>query len=818
MAQPTPPVPPEELAGASPVVVSTGRLKISFRPNAIKTPAPALAPAPGSATDSEVAGAAKRDFASQRSPTPAAAAVHRAPPSPVDKPASVPVDAISLAHEGLTPEERLKDLQWRAQSLLLQLLAPKAETIEFVPLPAESEGFASLKHNHGDDASKLVPDDENDALLLIAAIRALGRVNAPLALLPQICEPEDAPSAALEQEATDRKASESEAVGSSPRTASLAKDKTFILKLNKEETHLAKAAARSARSAAFASSKKSQDDDDESLALELELEFAQLDPKTRVELLKQIDLADQEQFFQSGSRDERMRRATKNASFHNMQLGCDRVRLGPYYFDPNTRTHLAYHSIAIPEPLCEATALHPNKPELTIINPDLPLPHGFQYYKQSTTDFHPSLLKNLSNNPHVLQGDLPGLSSSTAAVTAAGLNGSTIKVDSSANTTSEGKYRYSVMDGYAQWLKTELESHWTVSAPLAPHDPWSAQFKHQWDKLQPKCAFDYVPPEGAAKHAQTTANATLITHSGPGKPTTVPPSIRTVWKEHKIHLQAEHAVQLAMEGAERALKRFRYGDPGDADIDPAKPLTRDERRKIQRREKEYTKLKQLFIQQNLVDPEEYDLDKLTWYDFHTLFSSLGISVAHLLEEEAAKNQLPAIIIGPNGQVKARSHKKGAARLARLAAAKKAASTSTNDPATTSSTPSNAPAGVDALSRASTPAVTDLDTANPKKRSRSALGNQSSFNAAAMEDDEDDDNDVEVVHFEQRRGREHALHSNPSTGTTRAGPGAKLTCQACGVTDNDDFAQCSNCDHAYHLFCLDNAPSGAGAWLCPSCSP
>jgi hypothetical protein len=259
-------------------------------------------------------------------------------------------------------------------------------------------------------------------------------------------------------------------------------------------------------------------------------------------------------------------------------------------------------------------------------------------------------------------------------------------------------------------------------------------------------------------------------------------AIRKVWKEHKIHLQAEHAVQLAMEGAERTKKRGRFGDPTDLDIDPSKPLTRDERRKLAKREKEYPKLMSMFLAQGLIGPDEFDLKKLSWYDFHSLFQALDISVAHLLEEEAAKNQLPAIIVGPNGQVKARSHKKGAARAARLAA-KKAAMEA--EAAAIAANAGNA-------------SLPDLSVASAsRKRSH------------------DDISTGESSHFQQRSSQMRAINASSPV---QVAPGPRTErCATCGVSDKDDFVHCSSCRNSYHLFCLDeDVELNDLRWVCPSC--
>jgi len=308
----------------------------------------------------------------------------------------------------------------------------------------------------------------------------------------------------------------------------------------------------------------------------------------------------------------------------------------------------------------------------------------------------------------------------------------------------------------------------------------------------------------AAQTASLSASTSLSAMSGSGtgfggaKP--VSSAIRKVWYAHRKHLESENAVQLEMENAERSRRRARFGDPSDLDIDPGKPLTRDERRKLHRNEKEYTKLKQLFLAQGLVDEQDFPLDRLSWYDFHTLFASLGISVAHLLEEEAAKNQLPAIIYGPNGQVRARSHKKGAARAAKLAA-KKAAMEASN---TTSNTSSNKPTSSHSSlhSATSTPSNTSSAAANPKKRQRSTLTT--------------DPLETQQLQAQADSQYHHQRHRASTPYLDLTANNAEQ-CKGCGASDNaDDFIHCIKCRNAYHIFCIDDPVDNDKQWVCPPC--
>lgn len=501
--------------------------------------------------------------------------------------------------------------------------------------------------------------------------------------------------------------------------------------LSAEELNIIYASAQSAQQGARAASRK-WEEDDESLALELELEFTQLDPITRVELLKQLDAAEQEQFTASGARSERLNRAAKEAAFHNAQMTVDRSRLGPYYYDPHTRSQQSYHAIAIHEPEIEATILDESNPKITVINPELPLPRSFEYFPIQPGDLNVALRKSLVTGSEDAVGATYNANKQSLP--------SATSLDSAMQVIQKVKrntIRYAVMDGYAQWLKAEISNHKMASAPLDPYTSWTQQFHAQWDVLQPQGCFDFVLSEHGAVGAQksTTLLSSMSTSSNginadQKASAKVSTSVRNVWKAHRKHLEAEHAVVLAMEGAERARRRAKFGDPEDKSIDPGKPLTRDERRKLQKREKEHQKMKLFFLREKKrVFGENYSqvaqkflfsvtdsltastssilnplaqatsanqpstasnnnlkastnsvestnhlhllLHQLSWYDLSTLYLSLGFSMAQLQDDDHPKVE----------SEKPRSHKKGAAKAAKLAA-KKLEAASATAPATT----------------------------------------------------------------------------------------------------------------------------------------
>lgn len=475
------------------------------------------------------------------------------------------------------------------------------------------------------------------------------------------------------------------------------------------------------------------------MALELELEFTQLDPITRVELLKQLDAAEREQFTTSGARSERLSRAAKEAAFHNAQMTVDRSRLGPYYYDPHTRTHQSYHAIAIQGAEVEATILDESNPKITVINPELPLPHNFEYFPNQPGDLNVALRKGRNTGGE-------GAVEANYAVNSA-LQPSMPNLDGAMSVIQKVKrntIRYAVMDGYAQWLKAEIANHKSASAPLDPYTSWTQQFHAQWDVLQPQGCFDFILNDQGAVGAQksTTLLSSMSTSSNGGTSDVngqkagakVSTSVRNVWKAHRKHLEAEHAVMLAMEGAERARRRAKFGDPEDKDIDPGKPLTRDERRKLQKREKEHHKMKLFFLREkkrifgenytqlakkflfsvsdsltsssssilnnnassganadlsssiplrsstNGTDPNYLHLllHQLSWYDLSTLYLSLGFSMAQLQDDDHPKAE----------SEKPRSHKKGAAKAAKLAAKKlEAASAAASSPSPSPMAPS-----------------------------------------------------------------------------------------------------------------------------------
>jgi hypothetical protein len=760
-------------------------------------------------------------------------------PKPIASSVVLASTTVPLPTGVLSPEEELKDKKWRAKSLLQQLLAPRAAIYEFTAPTGENGSIPTLKVQGNDAISVMSPDNAQEALLMAAVLRALGHKDAYRILLPtrvSSSEPSSTPSQLPLSSAMDITTSDSTSQSTLSQNPA-----PFSLKLAKEDVQIAKNAAKSALATASAASSRWEEDQD-SLALELELEFTQLDPQTRVELLKQLDMAEHVQLFESGARDERLARASKEAAFHNAQLAFDRARLGPYYFDPHTGSYQAMHSLAIPEPICQPRALHPTNPNLTIINPDLPLPNGFSYFPQTTADFHPNMASSLASNPHVAREPVSRAGASQGPLSAAnrssgksnpksrGAKATEISLSASNQSLSnpdsqpirfptlpnprieiapgQEEYRYAIMDGYTQWLKKELESHRLASAPLDPYDTWARQFKRQWDVLQPQGCFDYTAGDQTLQQSSLSASTSLSAAgsfhmSGGGIQGTkhVSGAIKSVWRSHRKHLESENAVQIAMENAERSRRRARFGDPADLDIDPGKHLTRDERRKLQRNEKEHAKLKQLFLAQGWVESDEFALDQLSWYDFHTLFESLGVSVAHLLEEEAAKNQLPALIYGPNGQVRARSHKKGAARAAKLAA-KKAAMEATG-PQT--QIPLSGP-----IPTSGTPSILITDSSSPsheinrKKRARA-------------------DDTLDQIESQQIRALSASLyeqqrHRAATTPSLDLNSNQGEMCQGCGATDNaEDFVHCSACHKPYHIFCIEEEIVVNRQWRCPSCS-
>lgn len=692
--------------------------------------------------------------------------------------------------------------------------------------------------------------------------------------------------------------------------------------LSSEELSIVYASAQSAQQVARMASKK-WEEDDESLALELELEFTQLDPITRVELLKQLDAAEQEQFTESGARSERLSRAAKEASFHNAQLSADRSRLGPYYYDPHTRSQQAYHAIAITETQVDATVLDATNPSLTVINPELPLPRNFQYFPHQPGDLNLTM-KGVDQN-----GDHPSpLTSSNLSSHSQPSVDQVQRLSSVINKVHQTTTRYAVMDGYAQWLKAEISNHKLASAPLDPYSSWTQQFLAQWAVLQPQGCFDFLPTEQGSGGAQksTTLLSSLSTTSGASdtdqkQTAKVSMSVRNVWKAHRKHLEAEHAVVLAMEGAERARRRVKFGDPEDRDIDPGKPLTRDERRKLSKREKEHQKMKAFFLREkkkifgesfnllakkflssinsentltastgslmsssNMIPSTALSssnrsgltassqmalasnsfasssaepnylgllLHQLSWYDMSTLYLSLGFSMAQLLDEDHGKD-FGASGAGLGGDpsdtsLKPRSHKKGAAKAAKLAAKRLNDAAVSHAPLLPSATTSMArtpKSASNALYVESTPGASPAvmqdspGNKNVKKRGRT-------INVDIEDDDEDDDEDYEerrvvggaggglLRSLEENRNAERSSslyrsqlsQANPtpeysqstvSYASVPARPTAQ--CLGCGAMDDpQEMVRCSLCSSSYHTYCLDDQDINLQQWTCPRCA-
>ena len=794
----------------SPAPSTTGKLKISLRGKVVKLIDSIPAAAPSSKVQS--AGQAPESLL----PAPSPLSVRSPPLTASSQPQDAHTQFTEAPPKSEEEQQRLEDLKWCARSLLRKLLTQRACEYAVVPGSDSKQEPVAVTYRGGDVPASLKPDCPEEALLMLAALRALGKTDAARVLLPHPSPPSSTHvfdvslSSTMVTDSTQHQ-------NLNDTVSSLAVPRSIEVALSKEEVMIAKNAAKFAAGAAPGLMRKVEEDD-ESLALELELEFAQLDPETRVGLLQQIDTAEHKQFIEGSARTDRLARAAREAAFHNAQVNVDRGRIGPYYFDPHTRTHQVIHTIAIPEPECQPLLQAPSEPSLLIVNPSLPLPNGFEYVvKQTSDDFHPSLFAKLSQDQRkVLKLSLKSKSLPTATASSSTSNTSEgAKKDEILNAT----VRYAVMEGYVQWLRREVETHWAASAPLVPYESYLSQFKHQWDALQPQGCFDYLIPD-ALQESQQNASTTLwgssfangSSNDGSSKagivPVTVSLAIRKVWKEHRKSLEAEHAVELAMAAAERGLRRCVYGDEEDMSIDIGKQTTRDERRKLQRHEKERDKLKALFLAQDLVDPKAFPLEQLSWSDWQTLFASLGLSAETMLEEEAIKNQPPPLLYGPNGQVRARSHKKGAAKAARLAAKKAAMDTeashvdiSTHDDSKTPPT---------SLVTASTPAsIIDLTVpASPrKKRPRTSNNEEDTY---------------ERDHFVSSTSHRHAdqllQSSTPYEILYNMDPNVQR-CTVCGASDNDDdFVRCATCQRTYHTFCLEDTDnlSFDGSWVCHNC--
>lgn len=75
-------------------------------------------------------------------------------------------------------------MQWRAESLLQQILAPKAPAFEFVPSLASSQGLASVKVRGSEEIVTQGPMTQQEALLMVSALKVLGKADYAKLLLP----------------------------------------------------------------------------------------------------------------------------------------------------------------------------------------------------------------------------------------------------------------------------------------------------------------------------------------------------------------------------------------------------------------------------------------------------------------------------------------------------------------------------------------------------------------------------------------------------------------------------------------------------------
>lgn len=145
-----------------------GRLRISLRGKAV-TPTGTAAPAQSS----------PRNAISETPIETAPSAPQSAQPTP---PTIVINDPVPQQPKPV--EDKDRDIQWRAESLLQQILAPKAPAFEFVPPLASPQGIASVKVRGSEEMADQGPMTQQEALLMVSALKVLGKADYAKLLLP----------------------------------------------------------------------------------------------------------------------------------------------------------------------------------------------------------------------------------------------------------------------------------------------------------------------------------------------------------------------------------------------------------------------------------------------------------------------------------------------------------------------------------------------------------------------------------------------------------------------------------------------------------
>lgn len=161
-----------------------------------------------------------------------------------------------------------------------------------------------------------------------------------------------------------------------------------------------------------------------------------------ITLIKNKEEEERNEYYET-IRFSKMFKASRETAFYNIRQLMERHRIGPYYKDYNTNTIQIISNFVIPESTSVATIPDPDHPELNIINPDLVVPNGYVRNKALPGDWSEEL-----NDP------------------------------------KEGVYR-SIMDGYTQELKKELDYHRKITPDRNLYDNWQEQFFSQWKTLQP---------------------------------------------------------------------------------------------------------------------------------------------------------------------------------------------------------------------------------------------------------------------------------------------------------------------------------------------
>ena len=162
--------PSEAPSGATPPTQapSVGRLKISLRGKVVASANPTSTAQPSPRSGEQV-------FPIHSVPSTVQAPPPPQPPVELDVPVIQPAKNV---------DDKDREMQWRAESLLNQILAPRGPAYDFVPPAAAFEGLATITLHRSDELSEKRPMSQQEALLMVSALKVLGKPDYAKLLLP----------------------------------------------------------------------------------------------------------------------------------------------------------------------------------------------------------------------------------------------------------------------------------------------------------------------------------------------------------------------------------------------------------------------------------------------------------------------------------------------------------------------------------------------------------------------------------------------------------------------------------------------------------